>query len=416
MIFPLGMVDKAQRRPVALLVIIGGCTLLWWLQTAVDSELSDFFLHKGEDFHFYQFLTHQFLHDPEGVSHLLFNMFFLWIFGALVNERLGHGKFLILFVLSGLGASILYWWNLEPIRFNFFDQALFEMLNDTGEMPVIFPSLVGASGAIMGIVASTVVLFPKTKMSVLYFFFFGRIAVGKKAVAVYWVALFYFACDLFYMLMLVSDGVAYGAHVGGFLTGFTLTLVARKLSWVQGDHWDLVALVSGQKELKKEQKIISDERGQLKRDLANLPEILEQEGLDIASELIFEGIEEIGIFRVDAEVTLTIMRELHANGRFAELLELGELFTSIHPTHEKVGTTSLILGEIAFNNIMDLNRSHYFLSLAKEHLEGGPHENKTLSLYKQCQNLRRASMGLDPSASPPPNADGRDDDAPDLEI
>lgn len=158
----------------------------------------------SEYFQPWQYLTTMFLHG--GFMHLAINMFILWMFGLQVEQTLGSRRFLIFYLLSGLGASLLH---------------SVVTMSDAVQAPAV-----GASGAIMGVMVAFGMLFPN--MMVLVMFFLPMKA--KYAV------LLFIAIDLFAgMQNSPSDNVAHFAHLGGALTGFLLmktglhTVIANKL-------------------------------------------------------------------------------------------------------------------------------------------------------------------------------------------
>jgi membrane associated rhomboid family serine protease len=138
-------------------------------------------------------------------AHLFGNMLFLWIFGDNVEDRLGHLRYLIFYLLCGLLASLAH----VASTYAF------------GGDPLV-PSL-GASGAISGVLAGYVVLSPRRRVRVILF----RILTDVPA---------YVAIGMWFGLQLISGlgalgpgakagGVAYGAHIGGFLAGLVLIKV-----------------------------------------------------------------------------------------------------------------------------------------------------------------------------------------------
>ncbi len=133
-----------------------------------------------------------FLHG--GIAHLLFNMWFLWIFGNNVEEAYGTVGYLLMYLVAGLGAT-----------------AAFVLANPNATEPMI-----GASGAIAGVLGAYFVLFPRNRVLSLLFFFFVQVPA--------WLYL-----ALWFGLQFVGQdpGVAWEAHVGGFLVGVALTLVLR---------------------------------------------------------------------------------------------------------------------------------------------------------------------------------------------
>ncbi len=139
-----------------------------------------------------------FLHG--GIFHLLFNMLYLWIFGNNVEDFLGPVRFILFYLLSGLGASFTH------IIFNFNSQ---------------YP-MIGASGAIAGILGAYLILYPRAKILTLVFpiFFIQIIRIPAAVVLGLWF--------LLQVLNIGGGGVAWFAHIGGFLMGILLIKVFTK--------------------------------------------------------------------------------------------------------------------------------------------------------------------------------------------
>ncbi len=139
-----------------------------------------------------------FLHG--GFLHLAGNMLYLWIFGDNVEDQLGHVKFFIFYILCGLAASLLH-----------------IITTPNSKVP-----MVGASGAIAGVLGAYMIRFPRARILTLIFFgFFIRIV----AVPALFVLGFWFILQLLYAFPSIgstSGGVAWFAHVGGFLAGIVL--------------------------------------------------------------------------------------------------------------------------------------------------------------------------------------------------
>jgi len=149
--------------------------------------------------------THMFLHG--GWLHVISNMWYLWIFGDNVSDRFGGGRFLLLYVAGGLAAA-----------------ALHVQVNPGMQVP-----MVGASGAIAAVLGAYLVLYPKARVTTFIPIFFFIKLVSVPAIA--WLGL-WFLQQYFLGLGAVPDaigtgGVAYWAHVGGFLFGILVGLGAR---------------------------------------------------------------------------------------------------------------------------------------------------------------------------------------------
>ncbi len=145
--------------------------------------------------------TAMFMHA--GWLHLGSNMLYLLIFGDNVENRFGHGKFLIFYLLSGLAAS--------------FAQMLLTPITD---IPIL-----GASGAIAGVLGAYLILYPTRRVRVLIFF--RVINLPALIVIGLWFLLQLFSSIGTFASTAQTGGVAYLAHVGGFIAGVLLTFIFR---------------------------------------------------------------------------------------------------------------------------------------------------------------------------------------------
>ena len=175
-------------------------------------------LSKSEYFRPYQLVTHMFMHDPSNFGHILFNMFALWMFGTILEKYWGPKRFLIFYLICGVGAGLI-----SMLALNYqYDQYLHgtplpdiygsidEFLNE--------PSL-GASGAIMGVLAAFAYLFPNSEL----FIMFIPIPVKAKYAIPGFVLI-----DLFGGIYNRTDGIAHFAHLGGALVGFLIVFFWNK--------------------------------------------------------------------------------------------------------------------------------------------------------------------------------------------
>ena len=147
-------------------------------------------------------LTSMFMHG--GWMHLIGNMWFLWIFGNNVEDSMGHGRFLLFYLLCGFSAAAV----------------------QTVADPASIIPMVGASGAIGGVMGAYVVLYPRVHVHMLVFlgFFVTTIAVPAFFMLGYW-----FVLQLLsgWLSNTAEGGVAFWAHVGGFVAGALLVLLFR---------------------------------------------------------------------------------------------------------------------------------------------------------------------------------------------
>ncbi|VDC33313.1 rhomboid family intramembrane serine protease [Pseudogemmobacter humi] len=206
--FPIRDHNPSGRLPFVTIALIvanvlvflayfPGASELWLMRfyynwgLVPDSALS---LHRAETL-----LTHMFLHG--GWMHLIGNMLFLWIFGDNLEEEMGHFRFLLFYLATGLAAAAL------------------QILPDPGsKVP-----MVGASGAIAGVMGAYLLLYPRAKVDVLLIFviFFRIFTLPAWIVLGVW-----FGIQLFSGLTTptAEGGVAWFAHIGGFLAGVGLAL------------------------------------------------------------------------------------------------------------------------------------------------------------------------------------------------
>jgi membrane associated rhomboid family serine protease len=206
---PLSDVIPSRTTPVvtAALIIVNAVVFLYQ-QTLPDPLLQQFIASYAlvpASFSVPALITSQFLHG--GWMHILSNMLYLWIFGDNVEDRLGRGKFLVFYLGAGAAAAIL--------------QTLFD--------PFSIVPMVGASGAIAGVMGAYFVLYPQSRVLTAVFLIIFFDIVEIPAV---------FFLGLWFLLQLLSGvgsltisssggGVAFWAHIGGFVAGVLIGLVLR---------------------------------------------------------------------------------------------------------------------------------------------------------------------------------------------
>ena len=174
-----------------------------------------------ENFRPYQIFTHMFTHAS--IGHIFFNMFSLWMFGRMLENIWGPKKFLLFYLLCGVGAAVAHmsvaYFQYKPIL-----EAL-EFAKATGQTEYVEQLqsyggyAVGASGAVMGVLVGFAYLFPNTELMLL----FPPIPIKAK-----WLILGLVAFDLFGGLGRTSDGIAHWAHLGGAAMGFILVFIWNK--------------------------------------------------------------------------------------------------------------------------------------------------------------------------------------------
>jgi len=155
---------------------------------------------------FLPLLTSMFLHS--GFAHIAGNMLFLWIFGDNVEDFFGHLPYLFFYLVCGVGSALLH------VLFN---------LDST------LPSL-GASGAISGVMGAYLVFYPHSRILTLVFIFL--VPIPAMFILVYWFFL-QFIAGVTTLGEVTQSGVAWWAHIGGFLMGMSLAWIAKSRTKVE---------------------------------------------------------------------------------------------------------------------------------------------------------------------------------------
>jgi len=156
---------------------------------------------EGKNLH--TMFTSMFLHAD--ILHLFGNMLFLYIFGDNVEDAFGHGRYLLFYFLCGIAASLTH------------------IVSITNPSDLVIPTL-GASGAISGILGAYLILYPKARVITLVFFgwiFFTAIP------AIIFLG-FWFILQWLFAVYDIGGGVAYWAHIGGFLAGMLMAPLLKK--------------------------------------------------------------------------------------------------------------------------------------------------------------------------------------------
>lgn len=217
---PLYDVNRSMSRPIVTMVLIAINAAVFVYQVTLDSYSLDHFIRAygmiPARANASTFFTSMFLHG--GWLHLIGNMWFLWIYGDNVEDTLGRWKYLLFYLGCGLAAAL----------------AQFAM-NPGSPIP-----MVGASGAIAGVMGAYVVKFPHARIVMLVFLIVFVTTVEVPAIFVlgYWMLLqlvsgFGSIADM----QLAKGGVAFFAHIGGFLAGAILIklLPTHRPHWRRGD-------------------------------------------------------------------------------------------------------------------------------------------------------------------------------------
>ena len=212
MFFPYRDDNPRALTPYVTYALVAINVVLFFLQMVAPREFTTVFaiIPKMATVDFGHFtltlLTSMFLHGS--ITHLGGNMLYLWIFADNVEGILGHVKFTIFYFASGLAAGIVQ-----------------TLVDPTSIIPIV-----GASGAIAGILAAYMILFPQAKVHALLFLFFYFTSIRIPA---FFVLGFWFLMQLTNGLSTLgldtTGGVAWFAHIGGFIAGLALIQILRRI-------------------------------------------------------------------------------------------------------------------------------------------------------------------------------------------
>ncbi len=205
--FPFKDENPVRRRPVvtyALIIInvvifVGTLATGTFEQSIVEHGMKPKEVLAGQNLH--TLFTSMFLHG--GVLHILFNMWYLWIFGDNIEDVLGRGKFILFYLGAGLAASFAH---------AFSDPA--------STIPTI-----GASGAIAGVLGAYMVLYPWARVhtAVFVFYIIHLVTIPALVMIGFWFVLQVLSASVLWAAG-TTAGVAYWAHIGGFIVGMLLIL------------------------------------------------------------------------------------------------------------------------------------------------------------------------------------------------
>ncbi|MFN3947004.1 MAG: rhomboid family intramembrane serine protease [Aquificaceae bacterium] len=205
---PIKDTNPSRSFPVVNLSIIALCSLVWLYEVSLPEERLDTFVYQYGlvPYHIFErpasLITHMFLHGSW--LHIIGNMWFLWIFGDNVEDKLGKFKYLIFYILSGLGAAMI--------------QTIVSLLFGGGNIP-----MVGASGAISGVLGAYLWMFPHARILALIpiFFFLAFVELPAVFFIGMWI-LIQIINGLLTLPLMGVGGVAWFAHIGGFFVGYSL--------------------------------------------------------------------------------------------------------------------------------------------------------------------------------------------------
>lgn len=206
---PLKDEIRAVHRPVVTYVLLGLNIAVFLYEMSLGRGMNEFFQRFGavpyDLFHptgpavYLTLVSSMFLHG--GFAHILGNMLFLWVFADNIEDRIGHVKFLFFYLACGICGALLHAVTATSSR----------------------TPMVGASGAISGVLGAYILLYPRARILAL-------VPIGFFMRTTYLSAFFFLGIWIVYQVLLgllslrTSAGIAYFAHIGGFAAGLLLVL------------------------------------------------------------------------------------------------------------------------------------------------------------------------------------------------
>jgi membrane associated rhomboid family serine protease len=205
--FPLKDTQPSYTRPVVTIALITVNVMVFLFEASLSpysrNALIEYYGLVPDQVRLSSILTSMFLHG--GWLHVLGNMWFLWIFGDNIEDLLGHAKFLVFYLLCGIVAAL--------------GQVI---ANPNSTVP-----MVGASGAIAGVMGAYLIKFPKARiLTLIFFIFITIIEIPAPFLLAYWFIIQLFSgFGSIARTNLSEGGTAFFAHVAGFVAGIALVKV-----------------------------------------------------------------------------------------------------------------------------------------------------------------------------------------------
>ena len=217
---PLRDVIPSRTTPYITITIIALNAIAWLFEISLPHDaLNEFLTIYGvvpAYFAWPTLITSMFLHG--GWMHVIGNMWYLWIFGDNVEDRVGHGRFIVFYLLCGIAAA-----------------AGQVVVDPNSTLPVI-----GASGAIAGVMGAYIVLYPHSRILMLFPFPFFLYELPALFFLGFWF-LMQFLSGVGALREIgagdMSGGVAFWAHIAGFIVGFVLIRVMRRPERMEVEWW-----------------------------------------------------------------------------------------------------------------------------------------------------------------------------------
>ncbi len=367
-VLPIRTESVTHRKPLVNYVLLGTNIFLFLLLNeklagpALLAFKRQYLYLQPQAPAFYQFLTYQFFHAD--FLHLLGNMLFLWLFGNSVNAKMGDVPYLLFYLGGGVFAA----WG----------HAVFHP-----EM------LVGASGSIAAITTAYLVLFPRSRVTVMVWLFLfihffewpAMVLIGLKIIV--W-------DNIIGPRIVTSEGIAHAAHLTGYLFGFAGALAMLFLRAVPRDQFDILALWKRWNQRREFAAAMSDPAAAARARHGSVAQTEQMDAeqrqardhqLDEISELRSRVCEQLERKEMDSATTtyeelltkdrrqclserqqLEVAREFYATGRSPQAALAFERFVECYPRSIEAANISLLLGIIYARDLKQLETADKHLT------------------------------------------------------
>jgi membrane associated rhomboid family serine protease len=323
--------------------------------------------------HLWQFVSYAFLHG--GLMHIFFNMFFLYLFGNNVNDRLGHIGYLCLYLAGAVFSAI-------------------------GHTFVSTNPVLGASGAVAAVTGAYLILFPQTLITVVYWFFF----IGTLEVpALYFIAFKLILLDN--ILARTASSIAYDAHLAGYAFGIVAMLILLATGLLKSTGFDLWSMIKQWNRRRRYRDVVSaghdpftgqtsakqikvkdvtkpadkEKMKKIEQFRSGITDRMLQRNLPAAAEKYLELIAFDSSQILPRQYLLDIANQLTSENKHAEAARAYEQFLNHYGNYEYIEQVRLMLG-LLYSRYLDKPRQ------AKKHLIAASEKLSDPGQLKMCRD------------------------------
>ena len=365
-LLPIRTETTIHRLPVVNLALLGANVLIFLVfdfsPTAAGTEFKKaHFVLDSEWPALYQLLTYQFAHAD--VWHLVGNMLFLWVFGNGVNAKLGDLPYLFFYLAGGVFAGVVFGW-------------------------LSADALLGASGSIAAVTTAYLVLFPRSRVTVLFAFFFITF-FEVPATIIIAVKIILWDNILAPQIAGGAGQVAYSAHLAGYSFGLVVAMLMLVVKAVPRDKFDMLALLKRWHQRRAFTSVMADPQARAQAQYGRVarvepvdpaaPVVLDRQ-MDERSERRSQIAEhlrrrEMGdaltcyekLIGIDpqqclpAEQQMAVAREYYATSRFPQAAAAFERYLASYKTSGEANEVRLLLGIISARDLKQYEAAEEYL-------------------------------------------------------